>query len=40
MTRTRESVIAAALIVGLFAAMMLIGFPLRFDGAMPWELLP
>jgi len=40
MTRTIESAITAALMLGLFAALMLIGFPLRFDGAMPWQMLP
>lgn len=36
----RTSTITAALMLGTFALLMLVGFPLRFDGAMPWELLP
>ena len=35
-----HSAITAAAMLGLFAALMLIGFPLRFDGAMPWQMLP
>lgn len=36
---TRSSLICTLVLVGTFAAFMLIGFPLRFDGAMPWELM-
>lgn len=36
----REAIIVTTLMLAVFAALMLIGFPLRFDGAMPWELLP
>lgn len=40
MTNTlREGVICAAILILFFAALMLIGFPMRFDGAMPWELI-
>lgn len=36
----REAIIVTALMLAVFAALMLIGFPLRFDGAMPWDLWP
>jgi len=39
-TRTLHSAITAAAMLGFFAALMLIGYPLRFDGAMPWQMLP
>lgn len=38
-TTLREGAICAALMILFFAALMLIGFPMRFDGAMPWELI-
>lgn len=40
MTRSdRESIICALAILATFAIAMLVGFPLRFDGAMFWDLL-
>lgn len=35
----RESVVVTLIMVAVFAALMLVGFPLRFDGAMPWDLM-
>lgn len=40
MSALREGALCAGLMILLFAALMLIGFPLRFDGAMPWDLWP
>lgn len=39
MTSLREGAICAATLFLVFTALMLIGFPMRFDGAMPWELV-
>lgn len=36
----KESAIVTLIMLGTFAALMLVGFPLRFDGLMPWEMLP